>query len=490
MKSIIFSNLKGIPELTFELPEKNGVFLIAGANGCGKTTLLICLDRICNNLAFANGFSRTSSWESTDQYSTAEITYSVDEEKLTYRKSKARWAAKPRQNSSTFMSRYGFTSSIFIKADSKRIDVKQDDVVAGNLTPADLKLKDELNELFDTKKFDCLYRLKNTHGRGKTPVFFYVIKEGYGTNTKYYSEKRFSTGELAMIRTVEQVEAALNGSMLLLDEAELALHPKVQVKMLEYLKKKADEKGLKVFISTHSPTLIKEAKKEELFLLRENSGNIEVINPCYSAYAIGDVDFGKSNIFDYIFFVEDEKAQVILRELRKRYVKLKPEHATALCNIIPVGGYYETARMAVSTRIRLLGNSKVYAVVDADAFDDLDSKPKFKKLYKSNKDCIKNLHFTPEVWLVDKIESADNNLCREVKEKYYLEIADVLKSEVYVKCNSTKERQLAKDKYDAFCSYIGKANSLSENTISNEIIGIIINTLADGDVLKIMGPLF
>ena len=49
-------NVKNIEYLKFNLPEKRGVYLLAGPNGVGKTTLLVCLDRICNHLAFARNF--------------------------------------------------------------------------------------------------------------------------------------------------------------------------------------------------------------------------------------------------------------------------------------------------------------------------------------------------------------------------------------------------------------------------------------------------
>ena len=63
MKRITISNLKDIKTLNFDIPWQKGGYLIAGANGCGKTTLLVCLERICNSLAFALGF--TSCWMSS-----------------------------------------------------------------------------------------------------------------------------------------------------------------------------------------------------------------------------------------------------------------------------------------------------------------------------------------------------------------------------------------------------------------------------------------
>lgn len=160
-----------------------------------------------------------------------------------------------------------------------------------------------LSQLFDTQKYKNLRRLRNSNGRGRNATYFYVLKD----DTKYYSEKRFSTGELALVRLVEQIQEVEGHALILLDEAELALHPKVQIKLLDYLREKAEEKHLMIFVSTHSPTMIRATQKEQIYLLKEiRQGEIKLITPCYPASAVGTVDYEATNIFDYIFFVEDE----------------------------------------------------------------------------------------------------------------------------------------------------------------------------------------
>lgn len=44
MYKITLKNIKAITNLEFHFPEKNGVYLLTGTNGCGKTTLLIALN--------------------------------------------------------------------------------------------------------------------------------------------------------------------------------------------------------------------------------------------------------------------------------------------------------------------------------------------------------------------------------------------------------------------------------------------------------------
>ena len=54
----------------------------------------------------------------------------------------------------------------------------------------------------------------------------------------------------------------------LIDEPELHLHPNLQVKVLEYLRALASEEGTQVIVATHSPTIVEQAEADELYLLR------------------------------------------------------------------------------------------------------------------------------------------------------------------------------------------------------------------------------
>lgn len=67
IEKILIENTKGIRKLEFTLPELSGVYLIVGANGTGKTTLLTCLDRLCNPLAFSKGFEASRLAHEIDQ---------------------------------------------------------------------------------------------------------------------------------------------------------------------------------------------------------------------------------------------------------------------------------------------------------------------------------------------------------------------------------------------------------------------------------------
>lgn len=245
MKKITIKKTKNIKNLEFVFPQSKGVYLIVGPNGVGKTTLLVCIDRICNKNAFARGFSASRSFGEVDQYAEAEITYDTDNPptSLKFRKKSSRWAVSPKGHSN-LLDNFGYTQTVFIRADSNRIDVPKEEIRRGNFVAADPDVKRNLNRIFETDKFDRLKRLRIANGRGRHATFFYVIEERRG---QYYSEKRFSTGEIALLRLVEKLNTVENDAIVLLDEAEMALHPRVQKKLYDYLVEVAATKELNYF---------------------------------------------------------------------------------------------------------------------------------------------------------------------------------------------------------------------------------------------------
>ena len=488
MKKILIENTKGIRRLDFQLPESCGVYLIVGANGAGKTTLLTCLDRICNPLAFARGFDTSRLTNEIDQYSHASITYTADNASVRFRKRTARWVPTPKNGSQDLLSSFGFTDSIFIHADAKRIELNQDALRDGDFVSAAPAIKQALNVLFETNRYNRLKRLRNRNGRGRQATYFYVIQD---ENGQYYSEKRFSTGELALLRLVDKLQNITDNSLILLDEAEMALHPRVQVNLIRYLNQIAREKSITVFVSTHSPAIIKSVEKEQIIILEENGNHGELCakTPCYAARAIGCVDFESSTLFDYILFVEDDRARSIVKHSLKRFFSLVPNQATALVSIIPVGGFYETACMAVNTRNQVFSQSKVFAIVDQDAFEELERKPLFRRLYETHHNIIFGIGFTPEVYLVEQIENANHELKDNIRRRFHVESSRIITSEEYQACNAQNPRKLAKAHYAIFLKQMSATSGDSIDIVNDNLIHIIIDQMPEGDVRRLWGPI-
>lgn len=450
---------------------------------------MVCLDRICNKNAFARGFSSSRSFGEVDQYAESEITYEVDSPPtlLTFRKKSRRWAVSPK-GSNDLLSNFGFTQTVFIRADSNRIEVSKEEIRKGSYVAADADIKYDLNHIFETEKFDKLKRLRVTNGRGRDAIFFYVIEEKRG---QYYSEKRFSTGELALLRLFEKLHKVEDGALVLVDEAEMALHPRVQKKLYEYLVEIAKQKGLTVFISTHSVTMIRSADESHIILIEENKkGNFDAVYPCYPAKAIGNVDFICNN-YDAVFFVEDDMARVLLKKIIKRYCEEEKKYNTIINCIVPVGGYMQTAELAINTRNQLLNGTLVCAVWDADVFTEtIPNDEKLSDFYNKNRKLIYNLGCTPEVWITEILEGKNYNIERRIKEEFHSELSTIITSEKYCSCNSTKPRMLAKQKMKVFLDSFAGACGESKDVVLNKLVDILISeTYTTGQIKSIVAPM-
>lgn len=76
--------------------------------------------------------------------------------------------------------------------------------------------------------------------------------------TKYgrYSEAFAGSGEVAVTSCIVQVLKAKKGTLVLLDEPEVSLHPGAQERLLAFLANRARTRQLQVVFSTHSPHLV------------------------------------------------------------------------------------------------------------------------------------------------------------------------------------------------------------------------------------------
>lgn len=402
---IIIENLRSIKKMEFILPKQQGVYLLVGANGKGKSSILTCLDKIGNCHAFQYGFRALPKEKAIDSYQNTRITYKSSDYSITYTKNNQRWVASPVKDVKQCLKQFNFASTIFISADPKRISYTAEEPgIRRRYYQANDSLKKNLNELFDTDKYNNLFLIHTPSGKGRHKNVIYCIKTG----KEIYTEKQFSSGELALIRLLSTIENLKNNSMILIDEVELALHPRTQKKLLKLLENLVADKNLTVFLSTHSPSLIYQAKPEKIYLLKQDN----IMNPCSHAMALGDIDIFEPNYLDNVYLVEDYMAMLYLESIRNRY---KAElGGNKFSRIYPVGGYLETSKLGVSLQKEVLWKYKVIVFLDEDVkfvqkLDEQEAKDgvdkDFRKLYYDNRKVIKILPITPEVALVDYIKS-------------------------------------------------------------------------------------
>jgi len=470
---IIIDNLRCINHLEFEVPSKQGVYLLVGANGRGKSSILTCLDKICNSCAFQYGFRALPKNERIDSFENTKITYQSGSLKITYTKKNQRWVASPLKDVTPCLKGFNYSDTLFISADPTRISYTSDN--PGNrkqyIAVEDF-IKDKLNYLFNTTKYNDLKIIRTPSGYGRHKNEVYCIKSSRDS----YTEKQFSSGELAIIKLLQKFKSLKNRSLILIDEAELALHPRTQKKLFILLNELANDKNLLIILATHSPTLIYQAKEPNILLLTAN----EIVNPCSHAMALGDIDVFQPNYIDNVYFVEDDMAMAYLECVKSRYHQIHPS-SIKFSRIYCVGGYRETAKLGIALKNDALAQYNVIVFLDNDVADtqklndpnaQKDVDIAFRDLYFKNRSTIKILPVTPEVGLVEYIKSI--LLQGKLRKEYFID-EESIKASIPDKIESrSKYKEILRNIVKAI---IDRNKTKTEVAIHKELISMYVSSL-------------
>lgn len=493
MKKVTIENTRGIRHLEFELPEQRGVYLLVGPNGAGKSTLLAVLNRIKQPNAFALAFREPQENTKTDSYKDSSITYDTGKSAVTYHRTKKGWEPTSRIGCQAILDGFGYSETFFITADSHRISPKAAEIREGALVDVPDDLKENLNNLFLTGRFCLLKELKvRQQGRGKKHIPFYVIED----SGMRFSEKRFSTGELAIIHLLESLREVKDGSLVLIDEAELALHPNVQCRLLKFLEGLSEEKRLTVIISTHSTTMIRMVDKYQILLLsemNEKKGHLTVVTPCFPSLAIGEVEAFQYIDADAIFYVEDKMAKLILQHMLERYKQNNKIYQHFRYQIIPVGGFAGTAKLALCSKKLLPPHSRIVAVLDQDVNDDpkQQSNQELQDVIKEDPKIVQYLGCTPEVAIMKKLECCEVHICKQLNSRFRVQIEDTFRHSTYKKVgDNIHDRRLAKENFEKVIGQIKAHTDMNDEEVERTLVDTVIDEiLIRMDFMKIAGKI-
>ena len=403
---IILRNIKSIKELVFPFPERKGIYVLTGVNGCGKTSLLTALSRLGNK----NAFSNYKSNRAIDQYRNASVEYIIPDSRVKYIHGSSRWVPSPKRNN-FILSQFPFSNTKFITAAGTRF-YTQEQIGNGNTryTNASNYIREAMNQILGTTKFNDLQYItigviRGRQRRPRRDNKLYVIRN----QTAYYSEQNFSLGERLLLNTLDELESVSPNTLVLIDEVELSLHPIAQGRFYDYLAKQAKDKDLAVLISTHSGSLIRHAT-QRYFLENEGDGLIKVHRNCYPAYILQHVASHEEHQCDFYFFVEDDMAEKYFRTILKYF--RRENNLTHIYAVEPVGGYDSVIKFVQNISSMGIPKQKAQAVLDADASDSYhelqnkgnDRTPAENKkyeLFQNNRENISYLSITPElgIWL-------------------------------------------------------------------------------------------
>ena len=400
------SNLRNIARLRFEIPDP-GVWLLTAGNGTGKTTLLACLRRIGQPNAFPIHFPSSLRSERLDNHAEGSVTYEIGGETVEYAYRGERWTPRPRSNSHLF-GELGYPAVIYVGATADRITPRPEDFDTNNIRAANPSIIQAANSIFDTTKFSKLRTINLTRGAGNDA---FVLALGAQPHS-YHSEKHFSLGELCVLKLLRLLREIQDDSMIIIDELEMALHPRAQVNLLRYLQEQAAEKSLTVIFSTHSVTLLKTIDRRHIIYLdKQDDGEINVVVGCFPTYAIGNIASDEETLPDIMLYVEDLYARDMVTAFFEKFADERAPDPTARpsTKIVPIGGFVEVMAFLERNRSVLPNTVVQKAVLDGDVATESiegwranDNHTQLAKYQRQRRD-IQFLPFTPEVGLIAHI---------------------------------------------------------------------------------------
>ena len=418
MKKIIIRNIKNIKKLEFELPNP-GVYIITGENGIGKTTLFTCISRICNSNAYRLGFP-ASKIKGYDEL-TGCIEYIFDGEAVSYsRRESGEWRPS---NKSSILKKFGYPQVVNITTKDERV-FSQQEIKPRQRKGKDARLNKYLNRIFNTTRFELMVQITTgdlRRGRARSSTerrrnIAHVIPLDGG---KFYTEQNFSFGEIVLLNLLLDVLNATNGSIILIDELEMALHPSAQINLICVLEEIAGEKGLTIIISTHSSSIIKSRKN---VILLENNGEegIRTIYNCPPAKAIGAIGVREDTIPDILLLVADSMAKAFLQTMLHKYNR--EMGVTYLdIRILEIGGFDNVINF-INEAVGYVFYNNIYvaAFLDKDVETDTIPYPQYGNqriisIYYQKKQYLHFLPYTPEILLYRVLKEKRNDIIIKLK---------------------------------------------------------------------------
>ncbi|EPM7366831.1 ATP-binding protein [Klebsiella pneumoniae] len=395
LMKIKINNIKNIKNADIELPIEGGLYSLVGGNGCGKSTLMLIMSVLLSSKRF-----NMLQDEDFDDNSTIDVTISADD----YEESN-HWFVKKRQRnnenmwwcSSRPLSYKGvYEGSLFYGTRFR------DSTIVDKLLRNNQIKDDQIVDAFDYVKNNLSYILHGdfNHYKDMKKIKNKNISENFElSNLPYFmttqkgdllSQYRMSSGECLLISLLNYIYHTLinqgkNRSItdrtffILIDEIELALHPIAISRLIGYLNSLLESyPKLCVYLTSHSPEVIRALKPQNMYLINNNEGTLELVNPCFPSYAIREVY--RHDGFDYLILAEDVLASLVIDSVLSD-TGLKNSR---LIHISPVGGWQNVLNLHMDLlRNNVIGvNKQIISILDGDVITDVSKKDEYKNLAK------------------------------------------------------------------------------------------------------------
>lgn len=232
-----------------------------------------------------------------------------------------------------------------------------------NLVPEEVSI---LSDILD-KQYQSVKIIEHKfYSKWGTSVYF---SQGVGdaSFSGKYSEAFAGSGESAVAKLVHKIFSAQEGTLLLLDEPEVSLHPGAQKRLLNYILENVRDKGLQVVISTHSPAIVEELPPEAIVVMNQTALN--KFDPIPDVFAEAAFQYiGHTNIEKPKIIVEDKTAELLVN---RALDICNPKAIKSVKVVCHPGGARDLYKEAVV--LSRLDVVKTYLLLDGDQQKELQA---------------------------------------------------------------------------------------------------------------------
>lgn len=295
---LCLNGMNGIPDISLG----SGVYAICGLNGAGKSTIMLSLKDIFGLQSSGKDIIKL-------QGKKVEAIITSNKQQQVYSNKDIIKFVELEENKEKVW---------FIDHDNSINVIKylSQDNLAELLEQYDqLALEDEdiedLNYIIG-KKYNKVTLINIEDEDGKEIPYFLV--ESYGIK---YDSLKMGIGEHWLFYIWWKVFRTSIDSLALIEEPETFIGIRSQEKLMNFIAKKASEKGISFLLTTHSPFVLKHIKRENISIISRYGNDVDVCKPSENMSILNDLGLEISK--KGTIFVEDNVARLFLTVIIQRY---------------------------------------------------------------------------------------------------------------------------------------------------------------------------
>lgn len=383
INAIELKPFRHIKELKIEF--NHPISVISGTNRSGKSTILMAL--ACSHTDFQkrnpkNGKLERQTWGSLMKFT------SQDEQKEDW----------------TYYIHYKTGKKVDLKRGQRKKDTKKWNGVAKK----ESQIKDrqavfiDLDRIIPARFFNdkilniansgFLSAISNTKVNEIQSYISYVLEEQFELkklaayldkdifkydNSNQYTSYNAASGEDVLTRIIIDIVEAKTNSLILIDEIELGLHPKVQTRLIDVLYNISRIDKKQFIITTHSATILYSLpEKSRIFIEKNNDLTYKTIQNISVNAALTKMDVNSYPLID-LFCEDSESKKIISKTIGIIEKENKLNNFSKLINIISSGSAQTTYENFKSHQ-RTYENKKIKCgfacILDGDMRNLKDSK--------------------------------------------------------------------------------------------------------------------